>query len=50
MIRDGEDLTCLSCAYTTLDRVLIAEMEAELASMEPRKGKRRVIRCRGVKM
>ena len=44
---------CINCGHdTTLDRVLIAEMEAELGLMEkhhePRK--RREIRCRGVKM
>ena len=46
---------CINCGYdTTLDRVLIAEMEAELGLMGkrhvPRKRKRREITCRGVKM
>lgn len=46
---------CINCGHdTTLDRVLIAEMEAELGLMdkrhEPRKRKRREITCRGVKM
>ena len=49
------DGCCINCGYdTTLDRVLIAEMEAELGLMdkhhEPRARKRREIRCRGVKM